>query len=226
MKASDLVVGEKQYITQYITTLPYEHIVAAAMNCKKKYIIFLTKNGILKKSELSEYNLKKNIGAAAIKLDKEDEIISIMFVDDEQIGIATRSARFIRINTKDINPIGRVTRGVCGIKLNNDDYVVSAKVISKTTTSLISISTDGYIKQTSIDEFMLTGRATKGLKIQSIESLCDFLPITSKEDVLIVSSNSQIRLRVSEIPTLSRNAQGVKSIKLPENSKIIKLLQI
>lgn len=226
VKVNDFVIGEKNYLSQYIDLLPYEHIVTGAMNTKKKYIIFITKNGILKKSELNEYNLKKNIGATAIKLDKNDEIISIMFIDDEQIGIATHNTRFIRISSKDINSIGRVTRGVCGIKLDEGDYVVSAKPISKSTTSIISVSTDGYIKQTYISEFNLTGRATKGTKIQAVSELADFLPISSNEDVLVVSSTSQLRLRATDIPALSRNTQGVKSIKLLENSKIIKLIQV
>lgn len=226
MRASDLAIGEKQYISSYINLLPYEHIVTSAINPQKKYIIFITKYGVLKKSVFTEYNLKKNTGAIAIKLDTDDEIVSIMFVDDEQIGIATKNTRFIRIHTKDINSIGRVTRGVCGIKLDDGDYVVSAKIISKSCESIVSVSADGYIKQTSITEFNITGRATKGSKIQGVAELSDFLPITSKEDILIVSSNAQIRIKLTDIPTLSRGAQGVKSIKLPENSQIIKLIQI
>ena len=226
-KLGDFSIGEKQYLSN-LSLLPYEHIVAAAVltNNHPRHIIFITKNGILKKSELSEYNLKRNTGATAINLDKGDQIISIMFVNEEQIGIATRASRFIRISTKDIRAIGRVARGVCGIKLEEGDEVVSAKVISASTTSIVSISLDGYIKQTPISEFNLTGRATKGSKIQSTDSLCDFLPLSSNDDILVVSSISQLRLRAADIPTLSRNTQGVKSIKLPENSKIIKLTQL
>jgi len=226
-KLGDFSIGEKQYLSN-LSLLPYEHIVAAAVLTSNhpRHIIFITKNGILKKSELSEYNLKRNTGATAINLDKGDQIVSIMFVNEEQIGIATRASRFIRISTKDIRAIGRVARGVCGIKLNDGDEVVSAKVISASTTSIVSISLDGYIKQTPISEFNLTGRATKGSKIQSTNSFCDFLPLTSNDDVLVVSSTSQLRLRASDVPVLSRGAQGVKSIKLLENSKIIKLTQL
>ena len=226
LKASQLVIGEKQYLTQYFSILPYEHIVAAALNCKKKYIIFLTKNGILKKSELNEYNLKRNSGATAIKLDEGDQITSILFVDDEQIGIATLHNRFIRITTSDIRAIGRVARGVCGIKLESEDYVVSARVIPKDTNYIISISTDSYIKRTPIAEFGITGRATKGSRIQLTNSLCDFLPISTNDDILVVSTSAQIRLKVDDIPILSRGAQGVKSLKLSENSQIIKLMQV
>lgn len=225
-KLNDFTTGEKQYLSNFFTLLPYEHVVSAAIISKqnqKKHILFVTKKGIIKKSELSEYNLKRNAGATAINLDEGDEIISILFITDENIGITSRSGNFIMITTKDIHPIGRVARGVIGMKLDEGDEIVSAKVIPKDTTELISVTQDGYIKRSSISEFRITGRATKGVKIQKTSNLCDFLPITNNNDVLIVSSNSQIRLKLSEIPLLGRGTQGVKTLKLTQNSKIIKI---
>lgn len=225
-KLNDFTTGEKQYLSNFFTLLPYERVVSAAIISKqnqKKHILFVTKKGIIKKSELSEYNLKRNAGATAINLDEGDEIISILFITDENIGITSRSGNFIMITTKDIRPIGRVARGVIGMKLDEGDEIVSAKVIPKDTTELISVTQDGYIKRSSISEFRITGRATKGVKIQKTSNLCDFLPITNSNDVLIVSSNSQIRLKLSEIPLLGRGTQGVKTLKLTQNSKIIKI---
>ena len=224
--ASALAIDEKQYISNFVTLATNENVVAGAMNCPKRYIVFMTRNGILKKSELSEYNLKRNVGASAIKLDENDEIVSIAFIDNEQLGIATHAGNFIRIQTSDIRPIGRVARGVTGIKLNEKDYVVSARAIPAQPNFFVSVSTTGTIKRTPAADFGVTGRATKGAKIQSTDSLCDFLPVDSDSDVLVNSSTSQIRLNLSEIPILSRSAQGVASIKLPKNSSIIKLSQI
>lgn len=225
VKMGEFSIDEKQYLTNFVTVLPYEHIIAAAVVSKSTppYIIFVTKNGVLKKSELSEYNLKRNCGAAAIKLDEGDEIISILFTNSDKIGIASTKGNFIMIETADIRPIGRVARGICGIKLNEGDTVASAKAIPSDTIEIVSVSKDGYIKSSTLSEFRVTGRATKGVKLQGTDNLCDFLPITTKSDVLVVSSTAQIRIKMSEVPTLGRGAQGVKVLKLAENSKILKL---
>ena len=167
--------------------------------------------------------MKRNIGATALKLDANDQIISILFTDEDRIGIASAQGQFIIIETKDINAIGRVARGVQGMKLNEGDFVVSARVIKSNDKELVSISEDGYIKRTDLTEFRVTGRATKGVKIQNTSKLCDFLPISNSNDILVVSTTSQIRLKLQDIPSLSRGTQGVKSLKLPDSARIMKL---
>ena len=228
-RMGDFIINEKQYLLNFINIQPNEKIVAAAVTSKqnaKKYIIFVTKNGILKKSELSEYNLKRNTGAIAINLDKNDEIVSVLFVNEEKIGIASRAGQFIMITTSDIRAIGRVARGVSGIKLNEGDKVVEATIITSDAKELASITEDGYIKRTSINEFRVTGRATKGVRIQNTNCLCSILPVTNTQDILINSTKAQIRIKLSDIPLLGRGAQGVRSIKLSENSKVLKLNKI
>lgn len=224
VKLSGLELEVKGYLSTNL--LPYERIVAAAVLSKeerKKHIIFITRRGILKKSEINEYNLKRNVGATAIKLDTGDEIVSGLFVDEERIGIVSQSGNFIWIETKDIRAIGRVSRGITGIKLNEGDVVCGACVMPGNTTEIASISTDGYIKRTALSEFKVTSRATKGVKIQNTTSLCGILPITSQSDILVTSTAAQLRLRLVEIPLLSRGTQGVKALKLAENSKIVNL---
>ena len=225
-KMGEFVVNEKQYLSNLVNIQPFERIVAAAVISKqnaKKYIIFVTKNGILKKSTLSEYNLKRNIGATAIKLDSGDTIVSALFINEEKIGIMSRAGQFIMITTSDIRAIGRVARGVAGIKLNEGDEVVEATIIPNDTKELVTVAEDGYIKRSLMSEFRLTGRATKGVKIQNSSCLCSILPLSKDQDILVNSSKAQIRLKLSDIPLLSRGAQGVKSIKLSENSKVLKL---
>ena len=228
-KMNDFTINEKQYLYNFVNLLPYEHIVSAAIcdkSRRKKYIIFSTKNGILKKSELDEYNLKRNTGATAIKLDNGDQIVSIILTDNDKIGIASAQGQFIMIKTDDIKPIGRVARGVIGMKLNEGDEVVSAKVIGTGVKEIASVSEDGYIKRSPISEFKLTGRATKGVKLQKVENLCDFLPLYNNNDILVVSSVAQIRLKLNDVPVLGRGAQGVRAIKLAENSKVMNLASL
>ena len=223
LKIGEFTIGDKQYLSNFFTINNNEIFTAAVtLNPKNatKFIIFVTKNGLIKKSKLSEYNLKRNTGAQAIKLDKDDEIISIQFIENERLGIMTRDGQFIMVSTASINSIGRVTRGIIGIKLNAGDYVVSARAISKNTTQLFSISKEGLGKVTNISEFNVTGTNTKGIKIQKVvqsDEMCDFVPMIVSTDVLINSNTTQIRIKSSDIPILSRGTQGTKLIKLTNN---------
>ena len=223
IKMGEFNIGEKQYLSNYFSTNGDEVLTAAiSLNPKNssKFIVFVTRNGLIKKSQLSEYNMKRNVGAQAIKLDPDDEIVSILIMEDDRLGIMSKSGQFIMVSTTSIKPIGRVTRGIIGIKLNSGDYVVSARAIPKNTTHLFSISTDGYGKSTAISEFNITGTNTKGVKIQKSDSMSDFIPVISASDILINSNTTQIRIKSNEIPTLSRGTQGTKLIKLTNNKVI------
>ena len=194
---------------------------------QKNYIIFLTKNGILKKSKLSEYNIKRRGGVKALNLDSGDEIVSILFVDDERVGMMTARGQFVMCETKEIRAIGRVARGVKGITLNADDYLVCAQVIPTDTKEFLTISEKGYIKRTSIKEFSVTGRGTKGSRIHVLndteDKLVCFCALTTQTETIVVASNAQIKINLNEVNLLTKGAQGTKSIKL-NNAKVIGIL--
>ena len=204
-----------------------KNLVFLTKNRQKNYIIFLTKNGILKKSELSEYNIKRKGGVKALNLDVNDEIVSVLFLNNERIGMLTARGQFVKCETKDIRAIGRVARGVKGIGLNEDDYLVSAQVIPPDTKEILTISEKGYIKRTSAKEITITGRGTKGTRIHKLNDADDRLvcwaALVNETETLIVSSNAQIKINLNEVNLLSKGAQGTKSIKL-SNSKVIGLL--
>ena len=223
---------------QFDTIIPIESLVELSVGeqiknlvfLKKKnpkeHIIFLTKNGILKKSKLSEYNIKRRNGVKAINLDSNDEIVSILFVNEERIGMLTARGQFVMCETKDIRAIGRVARGVKGITLNKNDYLVNAQVIPTETKEFLTISQKGYIKRTSIKDFSVTGRGTKGVKIHGIsddDALVCYAALVNEKETIVVSSNAQIKINLNEVNLLSKGAQGTKSIKL-SNSKVIGLL--
>ena len=213
-------VNEKQYLGNF--GISDDITAAALLNTKNanKHIVFITKKGIIKKSKLSEYNLKRNTGAQALKLDAGDEIASILFIDDENIGILSRDGQFITIQSTPIKSLGRLTRGIIGMKLNVGDYVVCARAIPTGAQYIFSITSDGYGKMTSIKEFNITGTNTKGVKIQKSDALCDFIPIENDADVLVNSSTTQIRIKYTDIPITLRGAQGVRLIKLTNNEVI------
>ncbi|MBQ4060556.1 MAG: hypothetical protein IJD46_00880 [Bacilli bacterium] len=231
-KMSELPVGEKIHTSSLISTHSYEEIRAATIlskNSSKKHIIFITKNGTLKKSLLEEYNVKRNGGARAIELAENDSIVSIIFTNEEPCGILTAEGNLLLIETKDIRSIGRIAKGIKGIKLNEGDYVVSAKALSTTTKEILSISQNGLSKRTAYSEFSITGKNTKGKKIQKIvdnDIMVDFLPIDSLNDIVVVSSSAQLRIPISSISLLGRGAQGNKTIKLKEKDKVISLQKI
>lgn len=220
LKIGEFVIGEKQYLSNFLSIADTETFTAAvSLNPKNqdKFIVFVTKNGLIKKSRLADYNMKRNVGAAAIKLDEGDEIVAILLLTNEKIGIMSKAGQFIIVATSPIKSIGRVTRGIIGMRLNIKDSVVAAKVIPSDTKSIFSISKNGYGKITPLSEFSVTGTNTKGVKIQKAEDLVDFTPITSQSDLLINSTTTQIRIRLNDIPILSRGTMGSKLIKLTNN---------
>ena len=232
VRMSELPVGEKIHTSALISTQPNEEIRAATIlskNCDKKYIVFITKQGIIKKSLLDEYNVKRAGGAKAIELGKDDEIVNVLFLNEESIGILTAEGNLLLTTTNDVRAIGRVSKGVKGIKLNEGDYVVSAKTLPQYTKQLLSITQKGLSKRTDFDEFTFTGKNTKGKKIQKItedDLMADFLAIENEPEILVVSSTAQLKVSTTEISSLSRGAQGSKTIKLKVNDKVISLLKI
>ena len=183
----------------------------------KPFILFVTKNGMLKKSNLSEYNIKRSGSAKALTLDEGDEIVSVLFVNSEKIGLLSAGGNFLITTTSDIRPIGRTTKGIKGMKLNEEDYVISAHIIPEDTISIMSVSGEGNAKQTKISEFATQGKNTKGARLQKITSedwMADFKPIVNETEVSIASTSSTLKIKVNEVAMLSRGAQGSRAIKM------------
>ena len=225
--AAALPVGEKVAVESLFGISTGERIVAISSFNKRRAsqnIVFFTKNGFVKKSELAEYNLKRSGSLKAINLDGNDEIASILFINDEDIGIMTEMGNFIRITTKDIRPIGRVAKGIKGIKLNDDDAVCCAYPIKSDSQYIVSVTASGLFKKTPIAEFTVQGKNTKGAKIHKLtgkDHMADFMALGTETEILVASSQSCIKLSVNDIPTLSRIAQGAKAIKMNDTDRII-----
>ena len=226
--ASSLPIDEKVSVEMLINIKSYENICAlTSFNKKnsKRNIIFFTKKGMLKKSLLEEYNIKRAGGMRALDLSDGDEICSVLFTNEEKVGMLTAAGQFIICETKDIRPIGRTAKGVKGIKLNDGDELVSAKTIPSNVKEYISVTGDGYIKRTSCNEFTVTGRYTKGSKLQKLKEdtdyLIDFEPITDEKEIIIVSTRAQIKVKINDISLLGKGAQGTKSIKMGQKDSVI-----
>lgn len=225
-KLGEFAVGEKQYLNTFFTLAPHEELRAACIldsSKKEESLLFVTKNGIAKRSLLNEYNLSRTGSVIAITLDAGDEIVSVLPVDKEPVGILSYSGNFIMINSSEVRSTGRATRGVVGMKLDEGDFVTMARRVPKTTKEILSITEDGLTKKSPFAEFSVTGRGTKGRKIQKTEACVDFLPIENEKEIIATSTSAQIKIALSEIPTQSRGTMGVKVLKMKDSDKIIKI---
>lgn len=226
-KVANIAIDQFLHVQQLAPVKDWERVCAITSTHKKTdkpYILFFTKKGMVKKSEMSEYNVTRNVGLKALTLDDGDEIVNVLFTDNEKVGIVTEGGNFLMITTEDIRPIGRVAKGVKAIKLNDGDGVASARIIPADTTMIASISGNGLFKKTGIDEFVIQGRGTKGAKIQKLNDgdwIADFYPIVKDGDILIASTHACIKLTTNDIPIFSKGALGNKSIKLNPKDNVV-----
>lgn len=188
-----------------------------------KYVIFITKNGLFKKTKLEEYmNTKRSTGIAAINLKDGDSIANVTFAEEEEFLIITKQGMSIRFETKDIAPIGRVTAGVKSIKLNEGDEVLIGLPIKHKTDMLATFGVNGMGRKTSLEEFPVQGRGGKGLKVGSGE-VCGAALISDDDNILIIGKPNSICINATEIPALGRVSMGNIMIKNSIIKGIIKI---
>ena len=228
-KASDITLEAKTPVCTLIGLKDWEAtraIIGLNKENTKEYVIFITRKGIIKKSLLSEYNTNRAIGMRALALDDGDELVDVLFANEERIGIMTEDGNFLITETKDVRPIGRTARGIKAIKLNDGDVVAAARLIYPNAKEIISVSGNGYIKSTDIKEFSIQGKNTKGSRIQKLydsDWMSDFLPVDDLKEILVSATKSCIKFKKDEIPIVSKGAYGTRSIKISEKDNIIAL---
>ena len=217
--ANQLEIGESSLESYF--ELGADTIIALSKIQKgTKTISFFTARGLIKKSSIEEYKTKKKTGLKAIELRDGDKIISVL-EDCNEVGLYTKKGFFIHISIDDVRAIGRVAQGVIAMKVGADDEVIAAKSLDGAH-ELIFINENGLMKRTKIEEFPLQGRAGKGKKAH--ENSADFYARKDEREITIISSSSSIKINLNEIPLSSRDAMGVKSIKLGNDKKVIALI--
>lgn len=194
-----------------------------------KYILFTTSKGLVKKTEVEEYRIRKSKGVIALKLKDGDSLVGVEFINDEPLKFLTKQGKSVIINTQEINSTGRATAGVCGIKLNEGDEVVCTHLISNDTTHILTISKFGVMKKIPYSEFSIGSRATKGASIQKLkdeDQMANFLPLNSEDkELTLISTIGTIRIPIDTIEESSRAAQGVQAKKLVAKEYIIKVVK-
>ena len=186
------------------------------------YIAMATRKGLIKKTALSEFANIRKVGKIAIKINDDDELISVQFTTgDDELIIASKEGKCIRFSEHGVRPMGRDTQGVKAMNLAEDDYLVDMLVV-KEGCQILTITSRGYGKRSDIDDYRLQGRAGKGIKAGVFNEKTGWLVnlkiVNEDEDIMIISNNGTIiRMHVTDISMIGRNTQGVRVMRLMDS---------
>ncbi|RKL64531.1 DNA gyrase subunit A [Thermoanaerobacteraceae bacterium SP2] len=190
-----------------------------------RYLLFATRNGLVKKTLLSEYESSRKAGLIAIGLREEDELIAVRLIDrEDQVLLGTLEGMGIRFSVDDVSTMGRTAHGVKGISLRQDDKVASVDIL-KPGCDVLVVTEKGFGKRTGEEEFRLQSRGGKGIIIQKVTEKTGHLEairvVSEKDDVMLcTASGIVIRMEVSGISKMSRNTRGVTLIKLEKDDQL------
>jgi DNA gyrase subunit A len=192
-----------------------------------RYVLMVTKKGVIKKTALSDFQNIRSNGIIAINIDEGDELLDVVTTDgNKRIFIATHNGFAIRFDEKNARPMGRATRGTRGIDLRKDDFVVSLCAVSADDSEkMLSVSERGYGKQTPISTYRLQSRGGKGvINMKTTEKtgkVVAVFPVDADSEIMIITQQAKlIRLEADAIRKTGRSAQGVRLIKTDEGDMV------
>ena len=195
-----------------------------------KYLLMATKNGLIKKTALTEYNSARRTGLQGITLKEDDELITVRLTDGEDnVVLVTREGMCITFDEKDVRPIGRVAQGVIGIRLDEGDEVIGMEsVIAGGKATLLAITENGFGKRTELDEYRVQIRGGKGVITYKITpktgKLVGARVATEEDDVMLITDTGTIiRLEVKDISVLGRSTQGVTLMRTNDGGKVVSI---
>lgn len=196
-----------------------------------KYLLMATRNGLIKKTALQEYNSSRKTGLLAINLKDDDELIDVRLTDGEDnVVLVTSKGMCITFDEKDVRPVGRSAQGVLGIRLDEDDFVIGMESIlaNNKKATLLAITENGFGKRTELDEYRVQNRGGRGVityKItQKTGNIVGIRMASEDEDVmLITNSGTIIRIKVKDVSILGRATQGVTLMRTSENEKVVSI---
>ena len=195
-----------------------------------KYLLMATKNGLIKKTSLTEYNTERKTGLLAITLKGDDELISVKLTDgQDNVVLVTRKGLCITFDEKDVRPIGRVSQGVIGMRTAQDDEIIGMEsIISGGKATLLAITENGFGKRTELDEYRVQQRGGKGVITYKITPKTGELVgvgiADDSQDVMLISDTGTIiRMHVNEISILGRSTQGVTLMRTNDGGKVVSI---
>ncbi len=196
-----------------------------------QYLLMCTRNGLVKKTNIMEYNNIRKGGLAAVSLRDNDELIDVKLTDGNQdVMISTVNGMAIRFNETDARPIGRVSQGVKGIELDEGDHVIGMEVCTENTTLLV-VTENGFGKRTELDEYKVQTRGGKGVLTYRITEKTGksigMMLVSEEDDIMLISSDGTIiRMKVNEISILGRATQGVTLMRMNEGINVVSMARM
>ena len=198
----------------------------------EEYLTMVTKYGVIKRTLLSEYEYQRKGGKIALGLDDGDELVFVMkTMGENDLILATREAHAVRFSECNVRPMGRTARGVRGITLRGDDFVVGVTVVDESK-KIITITENGYGKRTDFDDFrLMKNRGGSGVICHNLSDktglLAGIATVSDEEDLMMITSlGTIIRTPVSDIPTYSRGASGVIVMRLDDGQSIVNFTKV
>jgi DNA gyrase subunit A len=192
-----------------------------------RYVVMVTRKGVIKKTSLADFQNIRTNGINAINIDDGDELLDVVLTDGtKRIFIATHNGLAIRFDEKDVRPMGRATRGVRGVDLRKDDFVVSLCAVSADDSErMLSISEQGFGKQTKINDYRLQSRGGKGVinmkTTPKTGKVVAVFPVDDESEIMIITQQAKlIRIEAGDIRKTGRSAQGVRLIKTDGGDKV------
>lgn len=207
-------------------------IIPIPVFAEGKYLLFATRNGLIKKTEISEYTSARKTGLQAITLRENDEVIDVRLTDGEDnVVLVTRKGLCITFDEKNVRPMGRKSQGVIGIKLNEGDYVIGMEsIVAGSQSTLLAITENGFGKRTELEEYRVQTRGGKGVITYKITpktgDLVGIRIVNDSDDVMLITDTGTIiRMNVKDISILGRSTQGVTLMRTNEG-KVVSIEKI
>lgn len=211
-----LALGQGELVSSFLQVKEYTD---------KQYVVMVTKNGVIKKTNLIEYSRPRTTGINAITLRDKDELVACKITSGkDEIFLATNSGKAIRFNEKDVREMGRTASGVRGMNIDKKDEIIAAEIVDKEATAL-SITELGFGKKTKYGEYRIQSRGGKGIINVKVTpkngKVVNVLTVSEEDEVVIVTNGGMVvRCPVNQIRTSGRNAQGVRVIRLKDSHKV------
>ncbi|MEA5112984.1 MAG: DNA gyrase subunit A [Geobacteraceae bacterium] len=221
-----------------LLNLQSEENIAAILSIKgfedDRNLIMATRRGVVKKSPLKEYANIRSGGIIAVNLDEDDKLIGVAITDGRQdVLLASRHGKSIRFHEKDARPMGRVSRGVRGMTLMDDDVVIGMEIINPNTASstIFTVTENGFGKRTNLDEYRLQSRGGKGIiTIKTTDRngyVVDINQVTDENDMMLITDQGKIiRMPVAGFSVIGRNTQGVRLMVTEEQERIVAVARL
>lgn len=196
-----------------------------------KYLVMVTRKGMVKKTTLKAFSNPRTKGIIAINLIEGDELMAVRLTDGNQkIFIGTKKGKSISFSEKDIRDMGRASRGVRGIRIGQEDFVIGMAIIREGTT-ILTVTEKGYGKRTKVDEYTIQSRGGKGLiniRLSEKRGLVAGIRSVYEDDelMIITSKGTMIRLKVGDVTVTGRGTQGVRLIGLKSDDRVVSMARL